>query len=117
MPLLLNLWGLGLVPAPFEYSYVKLLPTAQFNLAVTVTTIYWPALSRLKGHFTVFTTLNTYCGVHLAVSSVTTKAIVAGSLGFTAGRATLGLISISPAGIELLFLSGKGECSTTVRTL
>jgi len=45
----------------------------------------------------------------LAVRPVTTEAVVSGSLGFTAGRAALGLISISPAGIELLFLCGKGE--------
>jgi hypothetical protein len=117
MPLLLKLWGLGLVPAPFESGYIELLLTTQFDLAVALTTIYWPALSRLKRHFTVFTTLNTYCGMHLAISSVTAKAIVSGSLCFTAGRATLGLVCISPAGIELLFLSSKGERGTTVRTL
>jgi hypothetical protein len=117
MPLLLNLRELGLVPAPFESSYIKLLLTARFHLVVALTTIYWPALSRLKGHFAVFTTLNTYCGIHLAVRPVTAKAIVPGSLCFTASRATLGLVSISPTSIELLFLSGECECSTTVRTL
>jgi hypothetical protein len=117
MPLLLNLRGLGLVPAPFEFGYIELLPTARFDLAVALTTIYWPALSRLKGHFAVLATLNTYCRMHLAIRPVTAKAIVSGSLCFTAGGTTLGLISISPAGIELLFLCSKGECSTTVRTL
>jgi hypothetical protein len=117
MPLLLNLRGLGLVPAPFESSYIKLFLTAQFNLAVAVTTIYWLALSRLKGHFAFFATLSTYCGMHLAARPVTAGAIVLGSLCLTASRATLGLISISPTSIELLFLSGKGEFGTTVSTL
>jgi len=117
MPLLMNLRGLGLVPAPFESSYIKLLLTAQFHLAVAITTIYWPALSRLKGHFTFFATLNTYRGMHLAARPVTSGVIVLGSLCLTAGGATLGLISISPARIELLFLSGKGELGTTVSTL
>jgi hypothetical protein len=106
-----------LVPAPFESSYIELWSTGQFNLVVALTTIYWPALSRLKRHFAVFTTFNTYCGIHLAVRPVTAEAIVSGSLCFTASWATLGLISISLTSIEFLFLSSKGECSTTIRTL
>jgi hypothetical protein len=117
MPLLLNLRGLGLVPAPLESSYIKLLPTTQFNLVVALTTIYWLALSRLKGHFTFFATLSTYCGMHLAARPVTAGAVVPASLCLTASRATLGLISVSPTSIELLFLSGKGECGATVSTL
>jgi hypothetical protein len=117
MPLPLNLRGLGLVPAPFESSYIKLFLTAQFHLVVAFTTIYWPALSRLKGHFTVFTTLNTYCGMHLAARSGTPGVVVLGSLCLTASRATLGLISISPTSIELLLLGCEGELGATVRTL
>jgi hypothetical protein len=107
-----------LVPAPFGSSYIKLFLTAQFNLAVALTTIYWLALSRLKGHFTFFATLSTYRGMHLAARAVTSGgAIVLGSLCLTASRATLGLISVSSTSIELLFLSGKGEFGTTVSTL
>jgi len=105
-----------LVPAPFESHCVQLFPTAQFNLVVAVTTIYWPALSRLKGHFAVFATFNTHCGIHLPVSPVTSGAIVLSSLCFTASRATLGLIGVSPTSVELLFFSSKGECGAAVRT-
>jgi hypothetical protein len=117
MPLFLNLRGLGLVPAPFEFSYLELFLRARFHLVVALTTIYWPALSRLEGHFTVFTTLNTYRGMHLAASSGTSGVIVLGSLCFTAGGATLGLISIASAGIELLLLGSEGELGATLRTL
>jgi len=106
-----------LLPAPLESSCIRLLLTAQSNLAVAITTIYWPALSRFKGHFTVFATLNTYRSMHLATRPEASGIVVLGSLCFTAGWATLGFISISPTSIELLFLSGKGEFGTTVRTL
>jgi hypothetical protein len=106
-----------LVSAPFESSYSKLLTTARFNLAVAFTTIYWPAFSRLKGHFTFFATLNTYCSMHLTAGPGASGVVVLGSLCLAASRATLGLIGISPTGIELLFLSGKGEFGTTVSTL
>jgi hypothetical protein len=106
-----------LCSSPFEFSCIKLLLTARFHLVVALTAIYWPALSRLEGHFAVPATLNTYCGMHLAARSVTAGAIVLGSLCFTASWATLGLISISPTSMELLLFSSKGEVSTTVRTL
>jgi hypothetical protein len=106
-----------LVPAPYEYTYNRLLPTAWSNLGVAFATVYWSALSRFKGHFTLFATLNTYCGMHLAVRLETSGVVVLGSLCLTASRAALGFIGISPTSIELLFLSGKGEFATTVRTL
>jgi len=106
-----------LVPAPFESSYSELLTIAWPILAVAFATIHWPAFSRLKGHFAFFATLNTYRGMHLAASSGASGAVVLGSLCLTASRATLGLISISPTSIELLFLSGKGEFGATVSTL
>jgi hypothetical protein len=103
-----------LVPAPFESSYGRLLAIAQFSFAVAFTTIHWSALSGLKGHFTILATLNTHRSMHLAATSGASGVVVLGSLCLTAGRATLGLISISPTGIELLFLSGKGELGATV---
>jgi hypothetical protein len=106
-----------LVPAPFESNYSRLLAIAQFDLAVAFTTIHWPALSGLKGHFTFLATLNTHRGMHLAASSGASGVVVLGSLCLTASRATLGLISVSPTSIELLFLSGKGELGATVSTL
>jgi hypothetical protein len=117
MYLFLKLRGPGLVPAPFESSYIRSIPTAQFHLAIAFTTIYWPALSRLKRHFTIFTARSAYCVIHLAVRPVTAGVVVSRSLCFTAGWATLGLISISPARIEFLFLSGKDEFGATVKTL
>jgi len=98
-------------------SYIELFLTARLHLAVALTTIYWPALSGLKGHFTVFATSITYCGIHLAASSGTSGAIVLGFLCFTASRTTLGLVSISLTSIELLFLGSKGELGATVGTL
>jgi len=106
-----------LVPAPFGFIYSRLLPRVQLDLAVAVTTIHWPALSRLEGHFTFLATLNTYRGMHLAASSGASGIVVLRSLCLTARRTALGLIGVSPTGIELLFLSGKGEFGATVSTL
>ena len=106
-----------MVPAPFESSYSKLRTIARPILAVAFTTIHWPAFSRLEGHFAFFATLNTYRGMHLAGSSGASGVVELASLCLTASRATLGLISISPTSIELLFLSGKGEFGATVSTL
>ena len=106
-----------MVPAPFGFSYSELRSTAWPILAVAFTTIHWPALSGLKGHFTFLATLNTYRGMHLAASSGASGVVVLASLCLTASRATLGLIGISPTSIELLFLSGKGEFGATVSTL
>jgi len=99
---------------------VKLLASVQSDLVVALTAIYWPALSRLEGHFTFLSTLSAYCGVHLAsgsVGTVVTGVITLGSSCFTAGGTALGLVDIPFGSIKLLLLSGKGECSTTVRTL
>jgi hypothetical protein len=109
--------GLGLLPAPLESRCLELRPSAQFDLAVALTTIYRPALSRLERHFTFFSTLNTYCGVHLAARPVPTEVAALGSPRFAANRAALGFVGISLVSIELLLISGKGECVTTVRTL
>jgi hypothetical protein len=106
-----------LVPAPIELNYSELLSTAWSILAVAFTTIYWSALSRLEGHFTFLATLNAHGGMHLAASSGASGVVELGSLCLTARRATLGLIGVSPTGIELLFLSGKGEFGATVSTL
>ena len=106
-----------MAPAPFRSSYSELLPIAWSILAVAVTTIYWSALSRLEGHFTFLTTLNAHGGMHLAGSSGASGVIELGSLCLSARGAALRLIGISPAGIELLFLSGKGEFGATVSTL
>ena len=104
-------------PAPLESSYSELLPTGWPILAVAFTTIYWPALSRFEGHFTFLATLNAHGGMHLAGPSGASGVIELGSLCLTARGATLGFIGISPTGIELLFLSGKGEFGATVSTL
>jgi hypothetical protein len=106
-----------LAPAPEGFSYGRLLPSAWLNLGVAFAAVHWPALSRLEGHFTFFATLNTYRSMHLAASSGPSGVVELGSLCLAASRATLGLVSISPTSIELLFLSGKGEFSATVRTL
>jgi hypothetical protein len=55
--------------------------------------------------------------MHLAASSGASGVVVLGPLCLTASRATLGLIGISPTGVELLFLGGKGEFGATVSTL
>ena len=106
-----------MVPAPFESSYSELTSTAWPILAVAVTTIHWPALSRLEGHFTFLTTLNAHGGMHLTGSSGASGVVELGSLCLSARGAALRLIGISPTGIELLFLSGKGEFGATVSTL
>jgi hypothetical protein len=106
-----------LAPAPFRSSYSELLPIAWSILAVAFTTIYWSALSRLEGHFTLLTTLNAHGGMHFAASSGASGVVELGSLCLAARGAALGLIGISPTGIELLFLSGKGEFGATVSTL
>ena len=106
-----------MAPAPFRSSYSELLPIAWSILAVAFTTIYWSALSRLKRHFAFFATLNTYRGMHLAASSGAPGVVELASLCLTARGAALGLIGISPTGIELLFLSGEGEFGATVSTL
>jgi hypothetical protein len=106
-----------LAPAPFRSSYSELLLTAWSILAVAFTTIYWSALSRLEGHFTFLTTLNAHGGMHLTASSGASRVVELRSLCLTASRATLGLVGVSPTGIELLFLSGKGEFGATVSTL
>ena len=106
-----------MVPAPFESNYSRLPAIGQFDLAVAFTAIHWPALSRLKGHFTFLATLNTHRGMHLAATSGASGVVVLGSLCLTASRATLGLISVSPTSIELLFLRGKAELGATVNAL
>lgn len=98
-------------------SYSELLATRGSRLAIAITAIYWSAFSRLKGHFTVLTTLNALCSVHLAASAGALSVVELGPLCLTAGGTTLGLIRVSPTSVELLFLSGKGELGATVNTL
>jgi hypothetical protein len=106
-----------LAPAPFRSSYSELLPIAWSILAVAFTTIYRSALSRLEGHFTFLTTLNAHGGMHLTGSSGASGVVELGSLCLSARGAALRLIGVSPTGIELLFLTGKGEFGATVSTL
>jgi len=105
--------GAGTSPSPFFcLARVKLLAIAQSGLVVALTTIYWPALSRLEGHFTFLTTLSAYSRVHLAhrpVSIVATEAIALGSSCFTTGGTALGLIGIPFGSIKLLLLSSEAE--------
>jgi hypothetical protein len=114
--LLLNRQGLASHPAPYEFSYNRLLPNWS-DLGVAFATIYWAAFSRLKGDFAFLATLDTYRGMHLSAPSGASGVVVLGPLCLTASRATLGLVGISPAGVELLFLGGEGEFGTTVSTL
>ena len=105
------------MPSPLEAGYSELLSSARPILAVAFTTIYWPALSRFEGHFAFLATLNAHGGVHLTGSSGASGVVELGSLCLTARGAAFGFIRISPTGIELLFLSGKGEFGATVSTL
>jgi len=114
--LFLNPRGLVSFQPPADSSYSRLSTIGGFDLAVAFTTIHWTALSGLKGDFTFFATLDTYRGMHLAATSGASGVVVLGPLCLAASRATLGLIGVSPTSIELLFLSGKGEVSTTVST-
>jgi hypothetical protein len=92
---------------------------AQFDFAVAVATIYWPALTGLERYLGFLTTLGTCYREHLTPGPVAV-AIIPVTLcfpGFTAGGAALGLVGIALGLEELLLFSAEGKVGSTIGTV
>jgi hypothetical protein len=92
-------------------------------VAVAVTAINWFACAWFKRHLSRFAALSAGSRIHLATSAAAesaTPASAAAALSFAsiaAGSATLGFISVTLLGEELLILSAEGEVDAAVHTL
>jgi len=97
----------------------KLALSVRSELGVAIATVNRPISAGLERHFSLFATLGTYCGEHLASGPVAVAAIsIAVHLsGLTARGAALGLVGIAFGLEELLLFDGEGECSPTIGTL
>ena len=98
---------------------VKLALSVHSDFIVALTAIDRFTFARLEWYFGFFAALGACCREHLA-SGFVAGAIISVTLClpcFTAGGTALGLVSVALGLEELLFLSTKGECSSTIGTL
>jgi hypothetical protein len=93
--------------------------SSQSDFTVTIATIDWPAIARLKRHFGVFAALGAYGRKHFAWEpvAITTTSVSLCLPCLAACGTTLGIISVALGGKKLLFLSAESEGSPTIGTL
>lgn len=89
-----------------------------FDLAITLIAVHRFTLAGLKGYLSLFATLATYRGEHLARTSAgTTIAIAITPAALAACGTTLRLISVALRSKELLLTGGEAEVRPAIGAL
>lgn len=95
------------------HSYILLVP-ALSDFGIAINTVYWYAVARFKGYFRRYTTLGTYCRIHLGAVARTYSTICPSCL--TACWAAFGFVEVAFAPEVFLFISRRYKNIATFKT-